>query len=616
MKQLNVQHCSLVALFILGPACTRAPRTPAGAAPDESVSAMVEPPSKQVPSATAESQLAALFEQDWLARRDEQPSLAAAAGERRYRGRWDDESPAAYEHRRERLVNFLTRLRPIHRPSLSAASQLDYELFQRGLELELEGYEWGVQLLAVSNLGGPQDDGSMAELLDFESLDDFSSWNDALEAYPVRIEQLMELLEEGIARRIVPPKAAMRHVSRRLAERIVSKPEESTFYEPYRRERPETIAAAAWQGITERARHAISERTMPALERFRAFFDQRYFPAGYDADGAWQLPDGEARYAYQVRLETSTRLTPSEVHALGLQEVARIREQMLGVLAETGFSGSLEQFFEFLRTDSRFYGRTADEILARYAELVQRAEEALPRAFRSGARGPLSVLPVPASWADAAPAAIYRSAARDGSRAAALLVNTSHPETRPTWDAPTLALHEGVPGHHLQISIERALPARPRFRDQGEYGAYAEGWALYAESVGGELGLLPDAYARFGKLASEMWRAIRLVLDTGMHAKRWDRAQAMRYFRANCPRPESDITFEVERYVALPGSALAYKLGELSISRLRRHAQEVLGARWDLAAFHEAILAEGRLPLDVLERRLNAWIDSQASRRL
>jgi uncharacterized protein (DUF885 family) len=606
---LRAKHC-FVALSVLGHACARAPRTPSVAAPGE-VHALGATASGQVRSSEAEAQLAALFEQDSSARRAEQPSLAAADGDRRYLGRWDDESPTAYERRRLRVEESLATLRGIEQTPLSAASQLNYELFQRTAELELEGYRWGIHLLSITNLGGPQDDGGQAELLGFESLEDFDAWNVALEAYPLRIEQLLALLEEGIARRIVPSKAAMRHVSRRLAEGLVARPEESTFYEPYRRERPETIAQADWQALTERARRAILERTLPALARFRVFFDQHYFPAGHDADGAWQLPDGEARYAYQVRLETSTRLTPSEVHALGLQEVARIRGAMLGVLAETGFSGSLEQFFEFLRTDPRFYGRSAASVLARYAELVRRAEEVLPRAFHDSARGPLSVLPVPASWADAAPAALYRRAARQSDRPAALLVNTSRPETRPSWDAPTLALHEGVPGHHLQISIERALADRPRFREQAPYGAYAEGWALYAESLGEELGLMPDAYARFGKLSSEMWRAIRLVVDTGMHAMRWDRAQAMRYFSANCPRPESDIRFEVERYLALPASALAYKLGELSIRGLRAHGERVLGTRWDLAAFHDAILADGPLPLDVLERRVNAWIEAQ-----
>lgn len=609
--RLRVQHCAALASFIVGQACSRShPASVAGAAPSPSDSAHA-PPTDALPPSNAEARLAALFEQDWQARREEQPSNAAADGDRRYRGRWDDESPGGHERRRSRLEKSRAGLREVDRALLCAASQLDYDLFERSTDLELEGHRWGVHLFAVTNLGGPQDDATLAELLSFEQLEDFASWNDGLTAYPDRIEQLIVLLEEGITRRIVPAKAAMRQVSGRLAQGLVPKPEDSTFYDPYRRERPEAISEADWQRLTREARLAIAKQALPALERFRTFFDQRYFPAATDADGAWQLPDGDARYAYQVRLETSARLTPSEVHALGLQEVARIRDEMQGVLAETGFPGSLEQFFEFLRTDARFYERSADAVLARYTEHVRRAERVLPSVYRRAMHAPLLVLPVPASWADAAPAALYRRAARDGARPAALLVNTSKPETRPIWDAPTLALHEGLPGHHLQISIERALTGRPPFREQAAYGAYAEGWALYAESLGQELGLMPDAYARFGKLASEMWRAIRLVVDTGIHAMRWDRARAVRYFAANCPKPDSEINFEVDRYIALPATALAYKLGELSIRSLRRRGEEALQGRWDLAAFHEAILADGPLPLDVLERRINAWIDAR-----
>jgi uncharacterized protein (DUF885 family) len=612
MAKLQIRHLSMAALFILGQACPRA----AGIASNATANGAQAPgsaTSERPPPSAAEAELAALFEQDWQARRAERPSLAAADGDRRHLGQWDDESPLGFARRHARLQGTLERLRGIDRSLLSEASQLDYDLFQRSVELDLEGYRWGVHLLAVTNLGGPQYDDSQAEMLSFDSIHDFQAWNTALEAYPTRIEQLVSSLESGIARRIVPSKAAMRQVSQSLSECLVG-PEQSRFYFPYRGDRPEAIGAGDWQVLAQRAREAIAQRVLPALRRFRAFFDERYFPAGHDADGVWQLPDGEARYAYQVRLETSTRLTPTEVHELGLREVARIRAEMLATVAQTGFSGSLEEFFEFLRKDPRFYGSSAEEVLARYSDVVRRAEQALPRAFHGTIRAPLQVLPVPESWADATPGGVYRRAARDGHRPAALLVNTKHPETRPSWEAAALALHEGLPGHHLQISIEQGLRDRPRFLEEASFGAYAEGWALYAESLGDELGLMPDAYARFGKLANEMWRAIRLVVDTGMHALRWSRAEAIRYFLANCPKPEKDVIFEVDRYLALPGSALAYKLGELSIRGLRRRAREELGAQFDLAAFHDAILGDGALPLDVLERRVTAWIEAQRAR--
>jgi uncharacterized protein (DUF885 family) len=458
---------------------------------------------------------------------------------------------------------------------------------------------------------GPQTSDDLGNSLRFETVKDYEDWLARLRAVPTAMDQFTELLREGIKERMVHPRVIMERIPAQIDKQIVSDPTQSGFYKPFK-SFPPGFSPADQQRLQQGARQAVEQQVVPAFTKFKQFFVSEYLPACYSQVGAWQLPHGEELYAQMIRHYTTTNMTPEEVHQTGLKEVARINQEMDRVMQQTGFKGSRDEFFKFLRTDPQFFYKTPDDLFEAYKALAKTVDPNLVKVFRTLPREPYGVEAIPMAFAPDTTAAYYRPGAADGSRAGTYFVNLYKPDARPKWEMMALSLHESVPGHHLQIARAHELGEMPKFRRFGEYTAFVEGWGLYAESLGEDMGLYSDPYSKFGQLSYEMWRAVRLVVDTGIHVKHWTREQAIKYFMENCPKHELDITNEIDRYIAWPGQALAYKLGELKIKELRAHAKEKLGAKFDLKEFHDVVLGSGPLPLDILERNVDEWIAAQA----
>ncbi len=560
------------------------------------------------PQPGAAKALADFLAAEWNWTMEQNPAWASQLGDRRFNDRWGDESPAAYERRHAHDQEALARLqRAVDRAALAPADQLNYDLYAKLLQTRIEGHRFRQFLLPVNQLGGPQLQDNLGESLRFDTIKDYRDWLARLEKFPEVLAQVTALMREGIRARILQPRIVMGRVPAQVAKQIVSDPEASGFFKPFQRI-PAGIAPAEAERLREAARKAIAGGVVPAFGEFKKFLDTEYLPACYDAVGAWQQPDGGALYAFLARDHTTTDLTPMQIHEIGLKEVARIRGEMEKVMAGVGWKGTLAEFFQHLRTDPKFFYKTGDELLVAYRDVAKRIDPLLVKLFRTLPRTPYGVEPIPMAMAPDQTTAYYRELAADGSRAGSYFVNLYQPESRPKWEMMALSLHEAVPGHHLQIALATEAGALPNFRRFAGYTAYVEGWALYAESLGEEMGLYADPYDKFGELTYEMWRAVRLVVDTGMHFHKWDRQRAIDFFLANAPKTPLDVTNEIDRYIAWPGQALAYKIGQLKIKELRTRATSAQGEKFDLKEFHEIILATGAVPLDVLERRVDEWL--------
>lgn len=552
----------------------------------------------------------ALLDEAWEWRLSDDPVFASRLGDRRFNDRWRDLTIDAFEARQETRREFLRRLRQIDVGTLPEAERLNHDLFRRQLENDIDGYRFNDHLMPISQRGGVQSLESTAETVRLETVQDFEDWLTRMASVPEVIDQTRDLQEAGRRSGYMPPRILMERIPPQLDQQLVETAAESPFFRAFAN-MPESIVEADRSRLSQAATEIIEDAIVPAYRDYARYFERTYLPATRESVGASELPDGEAFYEHRARVFTTTGMTPDEIHRLGLDEVARIRAEMMEVIDEVGFEGSFEDFLGFLRTDSQFYFDSPDELFDAYLAICKRIDPQLVRLFGKLPRMPYGLRPIPENIAPDTTTAYYNRPAADGSRPGYYYVNLYRPEVRPKYEMEVLSVHEAVPGHHLQIALQMELPDMPAFRRYSGFTAFTEGWGLYSESLGYDLGLYTDPYSRFGALTYEMWRAVRLVVDTGMHYKGWSRQQAIDFFKANAAKTELDIINEIDRYISWPGQALAYKIGQLKMLELRAKAEQALGPRFDIRRFHDALLAGGALPLEVLETRMNRWLTEE-----
>lgn len=563
--------------------------------------------------AEAVTQLHALFDAAWEKDLHDDPRTATHLGERRFNDRWADRSLAGYAKRIRECTELLQQLARLDAQTLPPDEQLNYEMFRRLYRNEIDLYEFDAQLRPLDQLNysnGVLTANEISQMIHFESVRDYDDWIARLRALGAYVDQTIELMRKGMRRKNMQPRVIVERVHKQLQSHLVTDATRSAFYAPFARF-PETIDATQRQRLTLAAQEAIRSTVVPAYRRLQAFIERDYLPASRSTVGIWDTPDGAAFYRNRVQWFTTTNLSPDAIHALGLNEVARIRGDMQKIIAQVQFKGSFAEFLNYLRTEPKFRYQNSADLLKAYMVMAKRIDPLLPDYFGKLPRTPYGVRPIPEANAPDTTTAYYEPLSADGQRPGYYYVNLYRPEERPIYEIPVLTAHEAVPGHHIQQALAQEQHELQNFRRNFEATAYVEGWALYAESLGDEMGLYTDPYDKFGQLTYEMWRAVRLVIDTGMHAKRWTREQAIEYFKANTAKSELDIENEVDRYIAWPGQATAYKIGELKIKELRRRATAELGDKFDLRSFHDAVLESGAVPLDVLEGNIANWIASR-----
>ncbi len=561
------------------------------------------------PESQAATALHQLFATAWQREMREDPIEASQDGFHEYDGVWPDVSLAALARENAQDQQTLNDLAAIDRGRLAGEDRISYDLFRYRYEMRLQAYDLKTYLMPVDQLGGIQTLSSLTRTLRLESAADYEHFVERLERLAPFIDQTIALLRQGVSDGITQPRVAMERIPHQIAANVTARPEDSPFYAPFQR-MPDIIPAARQAQLRARAAAAIAGVVTPAYRRFEAYFDREYLPSCRTTIAADALANGKAYYAYQVRKYTTTDLTPGQIHQIGLRQVAQIHAAMERVVTQTGFKGSYREFLHLLRTDPRFYYTDPQDLLEAYRAAAKRVDPLLVQYFpvRLLPRVTYGVRPIPAALAPDTYPAYSVPPAGDGSVAGYVEVNLYKPESRPKYDIQVLTCHEGRPGHQLQIAIAMELEGLPEFRRFDYYSSYGEGWGLYTETLCKEMGLYDDPYSEFGYLDFQMWRAVRLLVDTGIHAEGWSRERAVRYFEDNTALSLQNINTEVDRYIAWPGQALSYMIGEIEIQNLRRQAERELGPNFKIKEFHAAVLEHGALPITVLKDVVERWI--------
>jgi uncharacterized protein (DUF885 family) len=562
------------------------------------------------------------LDEDWKYWMTQYPEMATTLGFPGQNMKWTDYSQSAIDGRAEYLKKSLERLTGIDRTQLSSDDQINYDLYRDLIDTAVKGLDFhndaipfrGViphnLLMPINQLEGIQQDiprtfGVMPTV----TREDYENIVLRLERLAPLVDQTIALMEQGLAAGITPPKITFRDVPEQVNAQIVNDPLKSPMLAAFKG-LPASIPEADRTRVTERATAAYKQVVVPSFTKLRDFLKSRYLPACRETMDVAALPNGASMYGYNVKWHTTTGKTPQEIHEIGLVEVKRIRAAMDKVIATSGFKGNYEEFKKFLRTSPQFYFKDATSILAAYRDITKRADPELAHLFGRLPQTPYGVKPVPDAIAPSQTTAYYDPGSFVAGRPGYMFANTYRLDMRPRWEMEALSMHEAVPGHHIQVMIADEMQSLPEFRKHSSYTAFVEGWALYSESLGGEMGFYQDPYSKFGQLTYEMWRAIRLVIDTGLHSMGWTRDQAIDFFRTNAAKTDQDIIVEVDRYIVWPGQALGYKMGQLKIRELRTNAEHELGERFNIRQFHDVVLGQGAVPLDVLEQQVNAWVSN------
>ena len=583
----------------------------------------------QQPNSNAQSEAArklrSFLHADWQRWMTEYPEVATHVGFPGQDDRWTDDSPAGIARRNKHLADSLATLKSIQRADLPASEQLDFDLYLELLETANEGLQYGDDpfpfrnvvprnlWMPMTQMGGIQQEApETLAMQPHQTVADYETILERLAALPAAVDQQLALLKDGLKRGYTPPKIALRDLPKQIADLTPADALASPLLQTFG-EFPPNFPEAERARLTERAKSIYAASITPAFRKLHDYVASTYLPACRENIAATALPNGAAAYAFHIRWQTTLNLTPQQIHEIGLGEVKRIRAEMDKVIASTKFQGSFHEFTEFLRTDARFYYDKPEDLVNGYRIIAKRIDPGLAHLFGKLPRLPYGVCPIPDFKAPSQTTAYYQPGSPQAGRPGCYFVNTYNLHARPKYEMEALSLHEAVPGHHLQLSLAQEMENTPEFRKHVGYSAFVEGWALYSEGLGEDVGLYTDPYSKFGQLSYEMWRAVRLVVDTGMHSMGWTRDQAIQFFKDNTGKTDQDITVEVDRYIVWPGQALAYKLGQLKIRELRTEAERRLAAKFNIRAFHDAVLEQGAVPLSLLEPHISHWIEQQTA---
>ncbi|MFL2705822.1 MAG: DUF885 domain-containing protein [Gammaproteobacteria bacterium] len=551
------------------------------------------------------------LEKEWEYELSQNPLYATAMGKKGYETLWRDESIKAIEQRKQHIEDSLLELKSFNPNLLSDSNKLNLRLYIQLTEDDLKLKKYKRHLMPFNHRGGIQLAHIGSERIQFKDLQDYIFWLERLKNLDKRISQIIELARSGLDNGYRAPEVLMERVYRQIKIQINKDIEEHPFYQIFK-DIPATVPASERIKIQNEAKLVIKDLIIPSYELLEDFFVSEYLPQTRKTVGLYDTPNGKELYEQLAKSFTTTNLTPQEIHNIGLKEVKRIREEMKGVMEEVNFKGTFKEFLIFLREDKRFYYETSEELFEGYLAVSKRIDPELVSLFGKLPRTPYGLRPIPMESAPDTTTAYYMAPAPGGLRPGYYYVNLYKPETRPKYEMEVLSVHEAVPGHHLQIALALEKKNMPMFRRVSPYTAFVEGWGLYSESLGYDLGLYKDPYSKFGQLTYDMWRAVRLVVDTGIHYFGWERKQAIDFFLENAAKSELDIINEIDRYIVMPGQALAYKIGQMKFLSLKQKAKEELGSKFDIRKFHDLVLSEGAIPLNELDILVNEFIKSES----